>query len=312
MSQQKCKHCGEPVNERRSECPYCGSDLRSGNENVISPEQEERIVSKVKKKVIRWMIYVAIPGIAIIFTIFGFSIDKAYKIATSNIENFLVNRISQEFEEPRIKETVQEVAATNAERMLLEQLRPEIRKFKAEVETSLKETLELIASARDQLKLIELQNAAYYGSRKAFVALTELASRDDSLGIKARNSVENIETELELMLYSSVPGLSLILRWTLDGKDILAGELSTHHLFIEGLESRFFQKEHIPAMMRYILEKPKNEILKEAKRVLETSDYLPACAATCEILRKKLGDKAEFLAFDDWIKVLEEEIEKNK
>jgi hypothetical protein len=151
-----------------------------------------------------------------------------------------------------------------------------------------------------------LEDVARLGSRKAFSKLKEIAVRRDSFGTMAKRRVALLEKEL--LIFRSVPGFYSGLTITQDGKKQSVDELPTSELFLH-LEGPSIAKEHIPAMMAHIAKKPKNEVYLYAKRILESSDSLPACAATCGILSKMVGEKAPFLAFDDWSKVCQQELD---
>jgi hypothetical protein len=51
------------------------------------------------------------------------------------LEKLMISRIDQEFREPRIQKTVQEVVKTNASEMLTNEIQPEVFRFKDEVTT---------------------------------------------------------------------------------------------------------------------------------------------------------------------------------
>jgi hypothetical protein len=67
------------------------------------------------------------------------------------MENLLIDRISREFEQPRISATVEKVATNEAKHLLQEQIEPGVSKFKKEVEASVIETKQLIQSAQANL-----------------------------------------------------------------------------------------------------------------------------------------------------------------
>jgi hypothetical protein len=159
--------------------------------------------------------------------------------------------------------------------------------------------------------MIELEDAARFGSRKAYSRLVQLSANSDSLSTMAKRRVLNIQREL--LILRSVPEAYMGLRITRpNGVKQNADDLFTSELFL-WLESPYMSKEHLPAMMAHIAKKPKNEILLNAKRILQSSDSLPASAATCGILAEVLeGEKAEFMAFQDWLKVCEEELNKSR
>jgi len=291
MANKKCKSCAVLIDSGIVLCPNCIA---------------KQVKKEIRNSIIFWM--------SIISLVFGIGLWQAYHHATKFMEKLLIERISHKFEEPHISETVQKVAETEAKRLLQEQVNPEVAKFKKETEASITETRELIQSEKANLNdlttMIELEDAARYGSRKAFSGLVQLAARSDSLGKMALRRVLLIRKEL--LILQSVPGAYMGLSIAaVNGKQHDADELSTEELFLH-LQSPNMAKEYIPAMMAHIAKKPEKEVCLTAKRILQSSDSLPASAATCGILDKVLGKKAQFLAFEDWIKVCEEELSKEK
>lgn len=290
MPNKKCKSCAVIIDSGLFLCPDCIA---------------KQVKKEIRNSIIFWM--------SIISLIFGIGLWQAYNHATKFMEKLLIERISKEFEQPRIKATVQEVAANEAKRLLQEQINPEVDKFKKETEASVIETNNLITSTQAKLNdlttLIELEDAARFGSRKAYSRLLQLAASSDYLSDMAKRRALIITREL--LVLRSVPGVYMTLSMTTpDGKIQDANKFSTSELFL-WLESPNTPKEHIPSLMAHIANKPKKEVCLEAKRILQSSDSLPGSAATCGILYKVLGDKAPFLDFEGWLKVCEEEISKN-
>lgn len=224
----------------------------------------------------------------------------------------LVKRIAHEFEQPKISQTVQDVAAKNAKEILDNEIQPEVVKFKTEIGSDLKIIQALVNSAQTQLSdlttLIEVEDASRYGSRAAFSQLIQLGSRNDSFGVMAQRRISMIYRDLSM--YRSVPDVYFGLSFTVNGKKLEANELSTHDLFLY-LESPHTPKEHIPSLMAHISNKPKKEVCKEGIRIFESSDSLVGSAATCGILAKILGPKGEYLAFDDWLKACKSEVQQS-
>ncbi len=225
------------------------------------------------------------------------------------MQRLLVQRISEEFKQSRIRKTVQKVARDNASQILAVEIRPEVEKFKEAVQSSLKGlegSLGAVQGRLDNLSsLIELEDGARYGSFADFAKLTELTNQKNAFGIMAMRRVESIIREL--LIYRSVPEAFFSVSATKNGKSIKADEATTSELFLL-LESSGTAKEYITSLMAHIAKKPKREVCKEAKRVFETSDSIVARAAACGILSKVVGDKATFLDFSGWIAVCNNEL----
>ncbi|MGD2093516.1 MAG: hypothetical protein PVH77_00750 [Phycisphaerales bacterium] len=245
----------------------------------------------------------------VVSLVLGIGLVQVYLSAMDSTEDFIKDRIRKEFKDPRIRETVSNVASENAEYLMREEIAPEVEKFKEEMQDALEQSMKLSQNAKeqfDQLKsIIELEDAARFGSRKAYLSLKNIASVQSPFAAMAKRRVYTIEREL--LSYSSVPGVRFNLSISRKDEKIEADKLSTFELF-QHLQSPNFPQNHIPSMMSHISDKPKNEICESAKDILEHSDSLTACAATCGILRKILGDKAPFLAFEQWAKICEEEL----
>lgn len=289
MVNKKCKSCAALIDSGLILCPNCVA---------------KQVKKEIRNSIIFWM--------SIISLVFGIGLFQAYYHATKFMEKLLIERISLKFEDPHLSEMVHTVAKNEAKHLLQEQITPEVAKFKKETEESVTETKQLIQSAQSNLNdlttIIELEDSARYGSRKAFTKLLQISDNSDAFGAMAKRRASIIYKEL--LILNSVPGAYFGLEVkTPEGKTINMNELPTKELFLY-MESPNTPKEQIPSLMAYISNKDKKEVLLEAKRTLQFSDSLPACAATCGILSKILGGKAQFLAFDDWIKACDEELNK--
>ncbi len=186
---------------------------------------------------------------------------------------------------------------------------PETDSFKQRIDASAETAKTLAENAQtqfDQLRsIIELEDAARFGSRRACLTLKKTGTSSGPFGTMANRRISAIERDL--LSYHSVPSVLFGLAITRDGKKTDADNLSTAELFMY-LESPNMAKEQIPAMMGHIAKKPRHEVCREARSLLERSDSLVACAATCGVLRKVLGDCAPFLAFDEWLVLCEKEL----
>ena len=287
-------------------CPSCGSPPSKEKGQELSPT----IIKQIRRQIRKGLFKPVITWLGVLSLVFGVGLWQAYLGATKQLQGLLVERISLEFEQPRIRQTIRDVASENTKELLKNEIQPEVVKFKAEIGSDLKKIQTIVKSAQTQLddltSLIEIEDAARYGSRAAFSELNQLGHRDDSFGFMAQRRAAMIY--MDLSTYRSVPGAFFGLSFTKNGKECGSQELSTHDLF-RYLESPNTVKEHIPALMAHISDKPKKEICEEAIRIFESSDSLVAAAATCGILKKTLGHKAEFLAFDDWLNACKLEIQ---
>jgi vacuolar-type H+-ATPase subunit I/STV1 len=304
--ERTCTECGKLFNDKLAQCPFCGKLSTKSSEPSLSSEQVKQLAKQVRKEFRNSLIF----WLGIASLIFGFGLLQAYRSAVGQMQEFFVQRISEEFQQPKIHETVQEVAVSTAQQILVEEIQPEVDKFKAESESAIQETKELVNATHSQLESLsaftELEDAALYGSRKAFTELLTLASQKDQIGIMAQRRITFIMRELSI--YRSIPAFRENLTVTKNGETLSADKLTTSELF-SSLEDPTMPKEYIRSLMTYTAQKPKQEVCREAKRIFETSDSLVACAATCGILSKVMDKKAEFFAFDDWLKICDSELQ---
>lgn len=306
MALQICKSCGKSIDSGLVICPTCGCPPSKEKEQELSPEQTKQIAKGIRKE----FVLTIITWLGVLSLIFGIGLWQAYQSATKQLQNLLVDRIAHEFEQPKIREIVHDVAAKSAKNILEHEIQPEVVKFKKEIGSDLKTIQGMVNSAQTQLSdlttLIEVEDAARYGSRAAFSQLIQLGTRSNSFGAMAQRRISMIYRDLSI--YKSVPGAYFGLSFTVNGKKVGAKEVSTHDLFLH-LESPHTPKEHIPSLMAHISDKPKKEVCKEAIRIFESSDSLVGSAATCGILAKILGPKGNYLAFDEWLEVCKVEVQ---
>jgi ABC-type antimicrobial peptide transport system ATPase subunit len=147
MSEHKCKSCGKLIDSGLIVCPHCQCDPKRSKQIGLPPAEVTQISKQVRKeigkRVLSWLFILSL--------ISGVGIWQAYSGATKKIEELLVNRISIEFEQPRIRSTVKEVAEGEAKKLMLAEIEPEVTKFKEETQASVEETRELINTAQSQL-----------------------------------------------------------------------------------------------------------------------------------------------------------------
>lgn len=126
----------------------------------LSPEQLDQITNQVKKE-IKTIIYKWLKIFAIVFpTVFGISLFGMYKSAMDQLKYLLINRISEEFRQPSISKTIQDVAANNAKQIFKDEIKPEVDKFKSDIrceidkfEKNVTERIDIIANNKQiQLK----------------------------------------------------------------------------------------------------------------------------------------------------------------
>ncbi len=151
---RKCKICGEVTkDDRLIVCPECGGSFSNGESDraLFTPQQEKYIISKIWKK--HWKFLFGGFSILTIISValLVFALIKAYTAGTVYLEKTLVNNISKEFEQPRIKQTIEEVAKSEARDVITNQVNPIVENFRAQIEKVKPPTLSL--SSRETKKL---------------------------------------------------------------------------------------------------------------------------------------------------------------
>lgn len=148
---RKCTVCGAVTkDDRLVACPECGADFVSGepDRTLLTPQQEKYIVSRIWKRHWKFLFggFSVLTVISIVFL--AIALLEAYKSGTAHLEKTLVDRVSKEFKEPRIKNTVREVAAERAGEMMKKQIEPEVARAKQELQGQLAD----VQSAVDEIK----------------------------------------------------------------------------------------------------------------------------------------------------------------
>lgn len=289
-----CSHCGNPPNAEKEQ------NLSSLNIDSVA----KQVYRKLLKNVIAWLGFLSL--------LFGIGLYQAYQNAVKIMENILVERTVYEFEQPRIRKTIQEVAKENAKYILQKEIKPEVIKFREEVQNKIELAEDLIKKTQNQLEnlttLIEIEDSVRFGSRAAFEKLVRLGNHEDYYGVMAKRRVQLIKNEL--YNFKMIPGAYFNLEWTIDGVKKSASDLSTNYLF-HYLEKKGIPKEHYPSLMADISsKKPKDEICIEAVRIFSTSDNLYCAVATASILTKIYGPIHDLLEFDQWLDFCKSEISK--
>ncbi len=198
-----CPECGEPPSdERLVMCHVCKvSFVEEGRQQTQLSEAQLRNVANHILKSGRFWIFLSIGVIAIVWAVLQVvdyfagrkvqtQIDQIQARASNSLaraEVAMFNTITRRFEEPRIKQIVQDVAATQATNIMLLQLQPEVTRFKSEIAARLVELQALVAKT----KSLEEQSQEH---RKAIESvLTSLnqtlhesqATRDKIVGLQS-------------------------------------------------------------------------------------------------------------------------------
>jgi hypothetical protein len=108
---------------------------------TLTEDQKYEIGQIVRKQVLTGSLVI----LALLGGITGLSV---WGIKT-RIENKVEGLVTKQFEEPRIQEIVEKVAANQASILMSEQINPEVVKFKEEISKKLEELYQLVAKTRD-------------------------------------------------------------------------------------------------------------------------------------------------------------------
>ena len=113
----------------------------AGKPQTLSKGQEEEVIKILRKQIIAGLII----GLALLTGITGISL-WGIKI---RLENKMENLVAKQFEEPRIQAVVSNVAERKAERLLSEQINPEVERFKKEIASQLSDLRSLVKDTQE-------------------------------------------------------------------------------------------------------------------------------------------------------------------
>ncbi|HEG44186.1 MAG TPA: hypothetical protein ENH94_09080 [Phycisphaerales bacterium] len=300
------------------------------NEENIKEENKEldryeRIVDRAHKeiesvrtvyKTLAWIIGTIITvGIACITFLTYNTIHEMRSDLTDQLTKEVRARIEEEFEQPAIKATVQEVAAERASFLMTKQIAPEVTKFKAEITSVSKEVEQietLISDAKiaiDEVRTISnfsllLINASN-DDRDSLDALHKIADMDNNKFQEiADRSVMQIFTSLE-----ATDRLEIIVHWKeYYNLDPVSASLTE---FIN-----VFNKCEIicrPTLLKAIWEQerfPKVERLDFLQKTIATTQSLRTLNRACRLINKEAKIDKNFFSSDLYLKWWEENREK--
>lgn len=116
-------------------------------------------LSRGQKSEVTWLLWKQILAVSLVILallggIIGYSLWESYV----RLEQKLETLVAKQFEEPHIQNVVSNVAETKAEALLIEQINPEVKKFKAEINSQLEE-IQTITAKIETLKSQSDSNA---------------------------------------------------------------------------------------------------------------------------------------------------------
>ncbi len=122
----------------------------AGKPQTLSKGQRDEVVKILRKQVVTWVLI----AIAVLTGVTGLSLWGI----KSRLEKKLEILVAEQFEEPRIKAVVSDVAKNRAEALLSEQVKPDVERFKKEIASQI-EDLKTLAIDTKKLKVQSNENA---------------------------------------------------------------------------------------------------------------------------------------------------------
>ncbi|MGD0350951.1 MAG: hypothetical protein ABSB84_11670 [Verrucomicrobiota bacterium] len=145
----------------------------------LSQGQQTEVTKILRKQVLTW----TLTCLALLAGIMGVSLWQIKARVERNMESL----VAAQFEEPRIRQIVQDAAATQATNVMLHQIQPEVDRFKAEITNRLAELEILVAKT----KVLEQQSQAHEKKIQDVLAALQKAleesqaTRDKIVGLQS-------------------------------------------------------------------------------------------------------------------------------
>ena len=245
-------------------------------------EKFEKQRSEINDKtIIKWRWIYSLLGLFVICTVIG--VFQGYYWGVAVVQEQVEKRMDEEFTPEKMKKRIDEKLNLD---------------FSAHT-TRLNNIFALSVFA----------DSANYGSRSAYNMLQQVAQERSDFSIIAKGRL--MEVERNLQIYKRLPQTFSALIALRNNKEIPIDSISIEEI-IAWMERPSFPESDRQSAMVYVIKRPREEVFKNAINVLRTSPSLPTCAAINGILIELLGNRAEFLDFNGWIRVLESELEKMK
>jgi hypothetical protein len=157
----------------------------AGKPQTLSDGQKREVVSVLRKEVLAGILF----GLAVLTGVTGVGLWQIKQRVQSKMEQL----VAKQFEEPRIQQVVRDVAADRASTLILEQINPEVARFKAEVASQLTELQVLVAKTRE----LEVQSRQHEQAMQAILAALQ-QSLNQSHDAQARlSSVKSDVVEMQ-------------------------------------------------------------------------------------------------------------------
>ncbi len=150
---RKCSECGHVVeDERLVACPECHTSFAEAKVEgtALTQEQEDEILKRLWQKQRRWFFgelsVLAIVGVGSLFAIYLGTMNR--------VEVIIVDEVVKEFKTERIRDTVEQVAKSEASEIMEDELRPSILRFEEQVNSYLAEAQAEATAVENELEEI--------------------------------------------------------------------------------------------------------------------------------------------------------------
>lgn len=151
---------------------------------TLSQGQREEVTRILRSQVLTW----TLTGLAILAGITGLSL-WGIKV---RVERKMESLVAKQFEEPRIQQTLQEVAATRARSLMQEKVQPEVERFKTEIAEKLKEIDLLVSRTRG----LEQQSQAHEKAMQEILAGLQKVLNDSQ---QTRDRIVGLQSDIVRM-----------------------------------------------------------------------------------------------------------------
>ena len=148
----------------------------AGVPQKLSKSQEQQVKGLIKKEL---LVYISI-FMFVLTGVTGYGLWQVY----INIKNHVENIVAKQFEEPDIQKVVRKAAAERASTLLIEQVNPEVVKFKTEIDLQLKELQSLVDKTR---KLEELSRNHEQTIQVVLNTINNLLEQSKGVSLKLTN-----------------------------------------------------------------------------------------------------------------------------
>jgi len=198
----KCSNCNIDIPK------YIGTSLKKikddkelllNNEKRISDDIAQKTWDKLVRVIWIWIVALS----TLLSLVVGISLIGIYRKVVKDTNEQINTLISKQFEEPRIKQILTEVAKTKAEDILVNRIKPEIDNFKAEINRELGSVKELSGGLKTKyaadydtfnLEVVKLKD------RNRLTELADMAiSNMDVAAFKKLEKTANDSTKPELI-----------------------------------------------------------------------------------------------------------------